>query len=57
LRIAAKDIERWAETREAQGDLPRMIRRLAVQAGTVTEDTIGHQVAARTLETLLELFA
>jgi muconolactone delta-isomerase len=37
LKISAKDIERWAETREAQGELPRMIRRLAVQAGTVTE--------------------
>jgi hypothetical protein len=37
LRIAAKDIERWAETREAQGELPRLIRRLAVLAGTVTE--------------------
>jgi len=37
LKISAKDIERWAETREAQGELPRLIRRLAVQAGTVTE--------------------
>jgi hypothetical protein len=37
LKISAKDIERWAGTREAQGDLPRLIRRLAVQAGTVTE--------------------
>jgi hypothetical protein len=37
LKISAKDIERWAEAREAQGGLPRLIRRLAVQAGTVTE--------------------
>ncbi|AGA90173.1 hypothetical protein Thimo_1379 [Thioflavicoccus mobilis 8321] len=37
MKISAKDIERWAETREAQGELPRLIRRLAVQAGTVTE--------------------
>lgn len=37
MNISAKDIERWAETREAQGELPRLIRRLAVQAGTVTE--------------------
>jgi len=37
LKISAKDIERWAETREAQGELPRLIRRLAVQAGNVTE--------------------
>jgi len=37
LKISAKDIERWADTREAQGELPRLIRRLALQAGTVTE--------------------
>ena len=37
MKISAKDIERWAGTREAQGELPRLIRRLAVQAGTVTE--------------------
>jgi hypothetical protein len=37
LKISAKDIERWAETREAQGELPRLIRRLAVQAGTPIE--------------------
>ncbi len=37
MKISAKNIERWAGTREAQGELPRLIRRLAVQAGTVTE--------------------
>lgn len=37
MKISAKDIERWAATREAQSDLPRLIRRLAVQPGTVTE--------------------
>ena len=37
MKITAKDIERWAETRSAQGELPRLIRRLAVQAGTVSE--------------------
>ena len=37
MKISAKDIERWAETRAAQGELPRLIRRPAVQAGTVTE--------------------
>ena len=36
MKISAKDIGRWAQSREAQGDLPRLIRRLAVQAGTVT---------------------
>jgi len=28
MRISAKEIKRWAETREAQGALPRLIRRL-----------------------------
>jgi hypothetical protein len=37
LKICAKNIERWAETRVAQGELPRLIRRLAVQTGSVTE--------------------
>jgi len=41
LKICAKDIERWAETREAQGELPRLIRRLAVQRGSVTEIAFG----------------
>jgi len=36
VKISAKDIERWAETREAQGELPRFIRRLAVPTGTLT---------------------
>ena len=30
MKISAKDIERWAETREAQAELPRLIRRMAV---------------------------
>ena len=37
MRISAKDIEAWADTRVAQGELPRLIRRLALQSGTVTE--------------------
>jgi hypothetical protein len=37
LKISAKDIEGWAEAREAQSELPRLIRRLAVQAGTLIE--------------------
>lgn len=36
MKITAKDVEDWAETRTAQGELPRLIRRLALQAGTVT---------------------
>ena len=36
MKISAKDIGRWAQSREAQGDPPRLIGRLAVQAGTVT---------------------
>ncbi|MCP5306971.1 MAG: hypothetical protein H6953_16125 [Chromatiaceae bacterium] len=36
-KVSAKDIARWAESREAQEELPRLIRRLAIQAGTVTE--------------------
>ncbi|QQS53129.1 MAG: hypothetical protein IPM89_09340 [Candidatus Competibacteraceae bacterium] len=37
MKITAKDIARWAELREAQGSLPRLIRRLAMQSGTVTQ--------------------
>jgi hypothetical protein len=37
LRITAKDIERWAERREARGELPRLVRRLAMRAGSITE--------------------
>lgn len=37
MNVTAKDIERWAGSREAQGELPRLVRRLAVQSGTVTE--------------------
>ncbi|CRI65399.1 conserved hypothetical protein [Thiocapsa sp. KS1] len=37
MKVTAKDIERWAGSREAQGELPRLVRRLAVQSGTVIE--------------------
>ncbi|MBK1724758.1 hypothetical protein CKO23_21530 [Thiocystis violacea] len=37
MRVTAKDIEGWAERREAQGELPRLVRRLAIQAGSITE--------------------
>ena len=37
MKITAKDIEKWAGRAEARGELPGLIRRLAVQAGTVTE--------------------
>ncbi|EGV28200.1 hypothetical protein ThidrDRAFT_3966 [Thiorhodococcus drewsii AZ1] len=39
MRVTAKDIDSWAERREAQGELPRLIRRLAMQAGSITEMT------------------
>lgn len=35
MRVTAKDIAGWAERREAQGELPRLIRRLAMQAGSI----------------------
>jgi len=35
--IVAKDIERWAQGSAARGDLPGLIRRLAVLAASVTE--------------------
>jgi len=37
VKITAKDIARWAELREAQGSLPRLVRRLAMQSGTITQ--------------------
>lgn len=37
MKITAKDIARWAELREAQGSLPRLVRRLAMQSGTITQ--------------------
>lgn len=37
MRISATAIRQWAETREAQADLPRLIRRLAMQSGTITQ--------------------
>jgi hypothetical protein len=37
VKITAKDIARWAEFREAQGALPRLVRRLAMQTGTITQ--------------------
>jgi len=37
VRITAKAITRWADSREAQAALPRLVRRLAIQAGTVTQ--------------------
>lgn len=37
MKITAKDIAQWAELREAQGSLPRLIRRLAMQSGTITQ--------------------
>ncbi len=37
MRVTAKDIEGWAERRDVQGELPRLIRRLAMQAESITE--------------------
>ncbi len=37
MKITAKGIARWAELREAQGSLPRLVRRLAMQSGTITQ--------------------
>jgi hypothetical protein len=37
MRVTAKEIEGWVERREAQGELPRLVRRLAMQAGSITE--------------------
>jgi hypothetical protein len=37
MQVTAKRIAEWAETREAQADLPRLVRRLVHAAGTPTE--------------------
>jgi len=37
MKITAKDIERWAESRNAHGELPWLTRRLAMQAGSIAE--------------------
>ena len=37
MRIAAKEITRWAESLEARASLPRLVRRLALRAGTITQ--------------------
>lgn len=39
MKITAKDIARWAERRDAQSSLPRLVRRLAMQCGTITQLT------------------
>jgi hypothetical protein len=36
MEVSAKDIERWAAAHDAQGELPRLVRRLAMQAGSIT---------------------
>lgn len=37
MRIAAKHIKDWAQTKRAQGELPLLVRRLAVQTGSITQ--------------------
>lgn len=37
MRIAAKEITRWAESLEARALLPRLVRRLALRSGTITQ--------------------
>ena len=37
MRITATQIAEWAETKEAQGSLPRLVRRLVHAAGTPTQ--------------------
>jgi len=37
MRITATQIAEWAKTKEAQGSLPRLVRRLAHAAGTPTQ--------------------
>jgi hypothetical protein len=37
MRIIATQIAKWAGTKEAQGSLPRLVRRLVHAAGTPTQ--------------------
>ncbi len=37
MRIAAKEIARWAESLDARASLPRLVRRLALSCGTITQ--------------------
>ncbi|MGB5831615.1 MAG: hypothetical protein WBG92_06440, partial [Thiohalocapsa sp.] len=37
MKVTAKDIIAWAQRLDARGELPRLVRRLATQAGTITQ--------------------